>query len=299
MRIGIPVINRGDLLEALFHSIDHPVEEIIIVVNRWGAVESSVAQALSRIVKTKSRFGRLSIHEMNGNLGASGSYNYILKEAGPALIASSDVAFTKGSIEAALRFIRSEPLAPMHFLHARCAFHVSAMFLVNIGYFDENFWPWGWDDIDISYRSQKILRTTGMNLPKTCPQIRHDHPSQSLRGWTADDRKIGDWMRRASAHNRAYGCRKWGITRGDHFMLNARNRWSIDPDVLFAIPFEGRRGAKTANDWTLDLPERMRRISDLEARTGIVTKPCYCFDSQFGKYPKAGEQLTPADRDRQ
>lgn len=266
MNIGIPVINRGDLLEACVNSIDEPTDRVVIIANRWdGHYEPSVERALNNLVKSHPKcIASLEIVETGGNLGAAGSYNQVLTILGPCVIAANDTRFAPGTLLKCGRFVSERPDHAIHFLYAMCVFSVTQVFLDQVGWFEENFWPWGWDDIDVGYRMKKKGLPTAV-FTKDMGTIFHDHPTQSIFSSPEPLRK---WMQRTSGKNRDHGMQKWGIRDEHLFMLNKANRWAIDPGVL----------ADAGNAWSLDLEVRRQRIESLRAEVGIETPLRFCRD---------------------
>ncbi len=51
LKIGIPVLNRGDLLRRLVESVDMEAE-ILVVVNSIGPVDPSVEDAVGKLEKS-------------------------------------------------------------------------------------------------------------------------------------------------------------------------------------------------------------------------------------------------------
>lgn len=264
LRIGIPVLTRGDLLENCVSSIDYPVERLLIIANRWeDEYEESVAIALERIEQRPPPFVKsVEIERASGNLGVAGSFNLILTKLGPCIIASDDCVFMPGALDKCAHFISAHPEYALHRLWAMVAFHFSQELLDRVGFFDENLWPYGWDDIDLFYRLAKSGLRAG-DLPNGSKLIRHDHPTQSIHSST---RRVKEWMNDMSGRNIKYGIRKWGIRKEHYGMLHKRNQWAIDVKVL----------TDAGNHWNLDMKERMRRIRELFDVTGIHTNLIYC-----------------------
>ena len=264
LKIGIPVINRGDLLEACVASMDAPVERVVIIANRWGAhYEASVEAALNRLAESHPPcIGSLEIIETGGNLGVAGSYNFAMQTLGPCVIASNDTRFAPGTLARCGEFMAARGDHAMHFLFSMGVFSAPQIFSDEVGWFDENFWPWGWDDIDVKYRMRKRGLKTA-SLPREMGTIFHDHPTQSIFGSPEPLRK---WMQRMSGRNMEYGMKKWGIREEHCFMLNKADRWAIDPAVL----------TDAGNGWTLDEETRRQRIALLKEETGIETPLIFC-----------------------
>ena len=231
MNIGIPVINRGDLLEACVNSIDVPTERVVIVANRWGAdYEPSVAGALNRLAESHPAcVGSLEIVETGGNLGDGGSFNRVMTELGPCIVASNDAVFLPGALGQANRFIHENADCALLHLYAMCVFAVTRAFFEEAGYFDENFWPWGWCDIDLGYRMQKRECKT-RTFAAEGGGIVHDHPTQSIKSAQNDLRK---WMQQMAGRNAEYGMRKWGLTEEPCTIKTYNEKeWANKPDVV-------------------------------------------------------------------
>ena len=71
LKIGIPVLNRGDLLTRLVESIDLEAE-VLIVLNQIGPVDESVAAAVEALEKRPPGHLRVKVHRVEGNLGGVG-----------------------------------------------------------------------------------------------------------------------------------------------------------------------------------------------------------------------------------
>lgn len=204
----------------------------------------------------------MEIHWPTGNLGVAGSYNYLLKALGPTVIATNDTRFEAGTLKECDRFIAERPDYPIHCLHAMCVFNIISIFMDQIGWFDENLWPWGWDDIDVRYRMRKICLKPAI-FPRTWGTIFHEHPTQSVR---ASPPRLKRSMRSLARMNRIYGMEKWGIKRKHFFMRNPKNRWAIDPLLLL----------DAGNGWNLNMEMRSRRLTLLREEAGINSQLAYC-----------------------
>ena len=128
MKIGIPVLNRGDLLSRLLASIDVPAE-VLVIVNRIGPVDPSVESALAALLAEPPRAVRVDVHRIAGNLGVSGSWNRIIEHfGGDCWIANSDIAFTPGVLGEAMAQIDTRRDIVMQHLWAGACFYVTAEF---------------------------------------------------------------------------------------------------------------------------------------------------------------------------
>ena len=139
LKIGIPVLNRGDLLTRLVESID-VAAEVRIVVNRIGPVDGSVAAAVRALEERPPGHLRVAVERVDGNLGVSGSWNRIIEGfGGDCWIANSDIAFAPGVLGEAMAQVAAEREIVLHHLWAAACFFVTAEFTRTLGWFDENF----------------------------------------------------------------------------------------------------------------------------------------------------------------
>ncbi len=156
IRIGIPVLNRGDLLARLLASIDVPAE-VLVIVNRIGPVDPSVEAALGALLERPPGALRVEVHRIDGNLGVSGSWNRIIEHfGGDCWIANSDIAFTPGVLAEAMAQIATRREIVMQHLWAGACFYVTADFPKMLGWFDENFYPAYHEDQEIALRSARL-----------------------------------------------------------------------------------------------------------------------------------------------
>lgn len=160
--LGIPVLNRVDLLMQLLDSLDHPVSTLAIVDNSpqgQGAAGTGRRSEVSHQLEALRQLGhplveRIRIARPFTNLGVAASWNLILScfpEASVALLVNNDVRFAPGVISAAL-----ERITPSHpqFLgllpepHAFSAFLLTALCWDRLGLFDPGFHPAYCEDLD-------------------------------------------------------------------------------------------------------------------------------------------------------
>ena len=164
--MGVPIVNRPDLLERLLASLDHRVEVLAIVDNSRGTVsEQRVGDLLSRLeADGHPLVNRVAIAKPFGNAGVAASWNLVLRafpEAQVALLVNNDVQFASGVIRQALELIGNQaggflPLlpAPQQF----SGFLISADCWDRIGLFDPAFYPAYCEDLD--YRDRLRAETS-------------------------------------------------------------------------------------------------------------------------------------------
>ena len=145
--IGVPVINRADLLLRCLRSIDFPVDKLVVVDNGG---EPEVAAVLAQVCQE----GRLSIavHSPGFNMGVSGSWNWILDDSSDAaywLFVGNDIEFLPGDLARIDAFVREHPdYVVMPCNHGHSLFAVTAAGKERIGYFDANIFPAYLEDSD-------------------------------------------------------------------------------------------------------------------------------------------------------
>jgi hypothetical protein len=152
--LGVPILNRVDLLEQLLASLDHPVDTLAIVDNSPPG-EGALAAALETIRQRGHPLVRaIRIARPFSNLGVAASWNLILSsfpEAPCALLANNDVRFAPGVLAAALgRIDAGQPqfLSLLPPPHAFAAFLLTCRCWDLLGLFDANFHPAYCEDLD-------------------------------------------------------------------------------------------------------------------------------------------------------
>lgn len=154
--LGVPILNRLDLLERLLASIDHPVHTLAIVDNSRGT--DSAEELRSRLDALECHghplVQRVEVARPFANAGVAASWNLILRafpDSASALLVNNDVQFAPGVLAAALA--RLEPSQPQ-FLpllpvpQQFSAFLLTAACWDRVGLFDPGFFPAYVEDLD-------------------------------------------------------------------------------------------------------------------------------------------------------
>ncbi|MBD2720090.1 hypothetical protein [Synechococcus sp. FACHB-909] len=160
--LGVPILNRPDLLQRLLDSLDHPVETLAIVDNSIGSglADSDALQRLLARLERQPPAGvaRVRVARPFGNQGVASSWNAILSsfpEAGFALLVNNDVVFAPGVLAEVVgridpsraQFLPLLP-APQEF----SAFALTPAAWNRVGLFDANFHPAYCEDLDYAER---------------------------------------------------------------------------------------------------------------------------------------------------
>ena len=137
----VPVLNRYDLLQGLLDSINHPIQQVIVIDNgnAWAAPAGQ-----------RGLFGSGHTIRLPHNLGVSAAWNLGMKASPLApwwLIVGSDVTFGPDDLKRLEATV--DPNSDDHyFMLGMSAFAITRHTLELAGYFDENFHPAYDEDLD-------------------------------------------------------------------------------------------------------------------------------------------------------
>ncbi len=151
--LGIPILNRVDLLHRLLDSLDLPVRILAIVDN--SPADSPVASHLRAIGQLgHPMVETIQIARPFTNIGVAASWNLILSsfpEVPATLLVNNDVTFAPGILASALERLDTNrpqflPLLPDP--NGFSAFLITALCWDRLGLFDPNFHPAYGEDLD-------------------------------------------------------------------------------------------------------------------------------------------------------
>lgn len=223
--MGIPVLNRVDLLRKCLASIDYPVGRLVVIDNsgtgKFGDLASDV------------RYDALIV-DPPSNLGVAASWNFTIRTTADApwwLLANADIEFAPDDLNVLHEWMDAQTGPAIGMLVEFGAFAINAACVETVGFFDENYVPIYCEDTD--YRRRCLLA----GVPLTTLPSRTTHVgSVSYQGKHAPDNA------RTYPQNVAYYRAKWGGWIGEE---------------RYATPFD--EGGSVA-DWTLDLT-RLRSLA--------------------------------------
>lgn len=218
--VGIPVLNRADLLEESIRCVD--MDAHIYVVNN-NVVDVEFNEQLHRLQENY----RFELHEPRHNLGVAASWNRIIR-TGMGLgyeniyIGSNDTYLRPGTLEYVEGLdLDAFPDLAMVGIHCFHAFMIPTSTIAKVGWFDENFYPGYLEDVDyvkrIGLAGLKRYDITTVRGRKRNACKLEDVPP----GLGATTRKTGRTMGSdpglhkmykevAAPMNEAYMSRKWG-----------------------------------------------------------------------------------------
>ncbi|MFL6227743.1 MAG: glycosyltransferase family 2 protein [Pyrinomonadaceae bacterium] len=232
--VGVPVLNRGDLLTRCVESLDYPVARIVVINN---GDDEGVRESLSSL-----REGRpnLEVVKPAHNLGVAGSWNFFLREydAPYHLICGSDIQFAPGDLEKIQRFAESHPEDAIMFgNHGYSIFALRRRGVETVGYFDENFYPAYLEDCDYAYRL-KLLGARASNVP----------------GINAVHGEAPYWGSSTILSDPTYRERN-GVTHGNNFTYYRAKWGGINGEEIYPYPFNDP--SRSPKEWTLDGAHRV------------------------------------------
>jgi len=220
--LGVPVLNRVDLLGRMLASIDVEVGRIIIVDN-----------SVTGIVSEVDLPPNATVLPMRHNIGVAASWNLIIKASPRArwwCIVNNDIEFASGDLAALVRQVEADRLA-FSFLISPSAFGLTTEVLDKIGFFDENFAPAYFEDNDY------VRRVLLGGLRSVALPANYSHATSSTLG---ADRKLMDQNNRTFPVNQDYYREKWGGPVGGERFTTPFDQgggigdWSLAPRRLLA-----------------------------------------------------------------
>jgi len=161
----VPVLNRYDLLQRLFDSINEPVEKLLIIDN-GGEADALFFPASAEEVH---------ILPMPSNLGVAASWNLGIKlfpHDTRWFFASNDMTFKPGAMRKLSEAHRDELTLTNTFPYWQC-FAIGDTVIEEVGLFDEALYPAYFEDNDMSRR----VEAAGYNV-RMLP-IETDHENSS------------------------------------------------------------------------------------------------------------------------
>lgn len=172
--IGVPVLNRPDLLHRMLASINYPVANLVIVDNGHVVPQGQVVDNVQRT----------HIITMPSNLGVAGSWNLIIKSMPFApwwLIVNSDAWFPEGSLARFNSESRADALVLGGGSPPWCCFAIGERVVQSVGLFDESLHPAYFEDGDLERRTV----AAGIPLVQSDIPVHHDNSSTLAAGYQA------------------------------------------------------------------------------------------------------------------
>ena len=240
--LGIPILNRGDLLMRLVNSLDYLVAKLFIINN---GSDEGVARALEKIKGgANPLIETVEIFSANKNLGVAASWNLIMAknpEAPYWLIGSNDMFFQRaGDLKKIYEYLQFnyKTYAVIH-AYAFNFFCVTKYGFGALGTFDENIYPAYLEDCDYSYRAQ-LAGAPRVNIPDI--NMKHGDGPSTGSLTIASSPKFAAANLITHQNNREYYLAKWGGPNGKE---------------VYKRPFNNPR--LPLNYWMFDMNRRKRQ----------------------------------------
>jgi hypothetical protein len=175
---GVPVLNRYDLLQRMFDSVDEPIGRIYVIDNGGGLQDETITYP----------WDVRSIHvaDYGYNTGVASGWNHIIRANIGArwwCIANNDIIIEPGALARLVDSMESDAPTLARVVMGNEAswgnhfgvFGINAAFIDTVGWFDENLIPIYWEDTDLIMRIEK-LKSQGveLNLPMIPSNTHHD-----------------------------------------------------------------------------------------------------------------------------
>lgn len=227
--LGIPVINRPDLLRACLESIDADVTVVVIDNSGTGTLGDVASEVRPDAI----------IVDPPSNLGVAASWNLVIRSYPRErswLIANADTVFGPGDLT---RLIEEADTDEPRWVGVNGDWRLmglSCEAVEAVGLFDENYHPCYFEDADYERRCD----LAGV------PRYFISGGSTHVGSATIRDPRYGEMNARTYPANRAYYRAKWGgELRGGETFTSPFNRggpvseWSLDIDRLRDNDWEG------------------------------------------------------------
>ena len=200
--LGVPVLNREDLAARMVASVDHPVEELLVVVNAPNKMPA--LEQVGDAADANPHIRKVTFSLPSFNLGCGGSWNHIIRHrpVGPWwLIVNADIVFGPGDLAALSDRMSSEsgPLLATVFQFG--AFGLNCAAVDAVGWFDENLHPMYYEDRDFEYR----MKLAGVPYEQLPSGTTHDTSST-----IHSDQRLFERNRETFSLNGRYYHDKWG-----------------------------------------------------------------------------------------
>jgi len=219
--IGVPVVTNPFWVTRLLMSIDHPVDNFVIINNNG---KGEIDEELNNLTKITHKFvKKIKVVHLPTNLGVSGAWNLIIKcymMAPYWIISNDDVAFGPGFLKEMREVIENDPEVGM--VHGHDGdFNVGSwdLFLIRdfvirkYGLFDENLYPAYCEDADYIMRFINDPVKRVMSLNKTYyhgmgdKTQYYEHGSQTKKSLPEFENKLT----LCNETNFEYLNQKWGL----------------------------------------------------------------------------------------
>lgn len=231
--LGIPVLNRGDLLMRCVLSVDSEIETLFIINN---GEDRGVAEAILRIerrdIPNAAMFKNVRIEKYR-NLGCAKSWNHMVRTSpGAWIISGNDIQFSPGDVGRIKETLAENQDTSIVCAMGYAVYCFTPLGVRAVGMFDENFYPAYFEDND-HFRRVALSKAKAVSVPgfKAIHGEAPNWGSCTVNSDPALQKKNGTTF----TNLRDYYARKWGGEPGKekygtpYDKKVALDFWEIDP----------------------------------------------------------------------
>jgi hypothetical protein len=180
---GVPVLNKPELLQRLFDSIDYGPIDRLYIIDNGGTV---TPQVRPDGIRFPTHVGTIHLADYGYNTGVAGGWNHIIRANIHArwwCIANNDVILEAGALARLVDAMESDSPTLARIVMGNEAnwgnhfgvFGVNAALIDTVGWFDENMIPIYWEDTDYIMRIEALkAKGVELNLPVIPSSTHHD-----------------------------------------------------------------------------------------------------------------------------
>lgn len=175
----VPLLTAPELLHRMIDTIDHDVEQLIIIDNGANVEEQSLQ--INPFIK------RINLIRLPKNLGVAGSWNLGIKVSpfsSSWLICNFDVTWPAGELERFANIVNSNDLILSAGQPEWCVFSLGENVVDTVGLFDERFHPAYFEDNDYIRRCQR----NNISVIYSDIYVNHENSSTLAAGYDAKNR---------------------------------------------------------------------------------------------------------------
>jgi hypothetical protein len=238
--LGIPILNRVDLLSRLLDSLDVPVDCLAIVDNSHLPDQqnpSSDISEVTRFLAALQQLGHPLIDQIHiarpfRNLGVAASWNHILTsfpEKQLTLIANNDVVFSPGVIGKALDSLdanRAQFLSLFPPPHAFSAFLLTNLCWDRVGLFDSQFHNAYFEDLEFRDRMRACPDVEQVSADFSYQEMLRLNPEHSST--IGSEPRLAEWNKISYSLNKLWylSPRRWQHDRRGTWRRLWLSQWS-------------------------------------------------------------------------
>lgn len=244
---GTLVCTTTKWIKKQLDSIDYPIENFIIINNN----PDLLTRELDGLVKKSYKFiEKLKVYHMPYNLGCAEGWNLIIKSfmfSPYWIICNDDVSFTPGLLEEMNIAAQDKEVGMVHhkpiYLPHLKKFGTFELFLIKdwivekYGFFDTNFYPAYYEDIDYIFR---LMDEPIKIVNKINKKLYHgDTNNYNISGKNTlkSDEKVNIRLKVAKYNNLNYFLKKWNCSNPEHIDIEKKYKYPFNKNEYTTYDF--------------------------------------------------------------